>query len=245
VADWQVLNTRLTVFVGPDTTAPATLFRDVVGEDAESSTFQRAAATRIDTGILGDGTLTLQVQPIRIDWVYEPIGLMNGGPFATLGAFPAGAQPLLQLSDRWVRSNWFPSSQRIALGFILISLVPDRETGYRELAEFVDGVPTDPNATDFQYQVNHPRPSHAGVDGLRINQLAKWSVGAFQSMRVTIGPGTANQVLGPLQYHLRLELDINTAGEFAGPIPQDRIEDVVHELLEGANEVCQHGSRMR
>ena len=64
-------------------------------------------------------------------------------------------------------------------------------------------------------------------------------------MQVTIGPGTANQIRGPLQYHLRLELDINTAGEFAGPIPQDHIEDVAHELLEGAKEVCQHGSRMR
>lgn len=243
--DWQVLNARLTVFLAPDTTVPLTLFRDIVGEDPENSTFQRTISTRIETGPFADGTLSLQVQPMRIDWLHEPLGTMTEGPHPTLGAFPAGAEQLLQLGYRWVRSDRFPSSQRIAVGFVLISAVPDRETGYRELGKFVDGVPSDQNATDFQYQVNHPRPSRAGVDGLRINRLAKWSVGAFQSMRVTIGSGTATQILGPSQSHLRLELDINTPGEFAGPIPPDHIEAVVHDLLEGAEEVCQLGSRLR
>lgn len=241
--DWRMLSARLTVFVAPDTQVPATLWRDIVGEEPENSIFTRAVATKNDSGAFGDGTLNLQVQPMRIDWLHEASNVRpDGGMPPALGPFPAAAEPLLELGRRWLRSTWFPSTQRIALGFILISETPSRETGYEELRALIDAVPKGADATDFHYQVNRPRASRAGLDNLKVNRLSRWSVGAYQ--RVVVVGGATNPVVGPLQTHLRLELDINTAQDFEGLIPRDRIERVIDDLFEGANEIYKGGDHI-
>jgi len=127
----------------------------------------------------------------------------------------------------------------MALGFILISGVPDRATGYQELGKFVDGVPSSDDATDFLYQVNRPRASRAGVEGLHLNRLSKWSVGGHQVVTIT----AVRPTLGDLRYDLRLELDINTAPDFEGPIPQQKVESVIDDLLDGAREIAEQGNR--
>lgn len=234
---------RLTVFVTPDTVVPGTLWQDVVGEEPENSAVQRATATRSESGSFADGTLGLQVQPMRIDWVHEPVGLgSEGASPPTFGPFPGAAEPLLELGRRWVRSAWFPATQRIALGFVLISATPDRQAGYRELTRFIDAVPKGSDATDFQYQVNRPRPSRAGISGLRVNRLSKWSVGTYQ-MVVVVG-GSTNPTKGRIQAHLRLELDINTNPEYEGLIPRESIEGVLSDLFDGACEVYEHGDHL-
>jgi hypothetical protein len=83
--NWLVVNARLTVFVTPDTVVPQAFWQAVIGEEPETSIVQRAIATRIETGPFAEGKLTLQVQPIRIDWVHEPVGLGDGG--ATISAW--------------------------------------------------------------------------------------------------------------------------------------------------------------
>jgi hypothetical protein len=242
--DWQVLNARLSVFVTPDTTVPATLWRDLIGEEPESSTMQRALAMRTDTGSFADGTLNLHTLPMRIDWVYEPVAsfAIEGGLPPVLGPFPGSADPLIQLGHRWATSGWFPSTPRIALGLILISAVQDRDAGYRELAQFIDGVPDASDAQDFQYQVNRPRPSKSEIEGLRVNRLSKWSVGAFRQFAMQLG--TTAPSVGPSQVHLRLELDINTSEEFSGLIPRAGIESVVEDLLSGALEISERGNHL-
>jgi hypothetical protein len=241
--DWQMASARFTVFVAPDTIVPSTLWRDIVGEEPENSIVQRAVATKNENGPFAEGTLTLQVQPMRIDWVHEPSGMgSEGGLPPVLGVFPASAEPLLELGRRWAQSAWFPSAQRIAVGFVLISATPDRETGYGELRQFIDAVPNGTGATDFQYQVNRPRPSHAGIDGLRVNRLSKWSVGSYQLV-VVLG-GATNPTRGPLQTHLRLELDVSTTQDFVGLLPPERIESVISDLFDGAREVFEHGDHL-
>jgi hypothetical protein len=238
--EWLVANARLTVFVMPDAVVPPGLWQAIVGEEPETSVTQRASATRIETGPYAEGKLTLQVQPIRIDWVHEAAGMGDGGQSATLGIFPGAAEPLVQLAHRWVQSDRLPSTQRMALGFVLISPTPDRQTGYEELRQFIDGVPTAPDATDFSYQVNRPRSSATHIDGLRVNRLSKWSVGAYHF--VTLGAGL-HPIEGPLQPHLRLELDINTSADFQGLIPREAAVSVIDDLLGGAREICEHGNR--
>ena len=224
----------------PEFVAPTSLWRDCVGDDPETSTRKKLIATTIEIGALGEGKLTLQIQPMRVDWVYEApeIGSEHGLP-PVLGPFPEAAEPLLQLGRSWVGSDKFPETPRIALGLVLLSSTHDRMSGYKELAGFVDGVPKDPGATDFSYQVNLPRDSRASVDGLVINRLSKWSVGMYRLVAVTAGAAT--QVVTPEFVHLRLELDINTNASFDGPIPHDKIPKVLEDLCDGAKEICQHG----
>lgn len=239
--EWRVASARLTVFVAPDTVVPSTLWRDVVGEDPESSVVQRATATKTESGPFADGILTLQVQPMRVDWLQEPVGPATEGAPPVLGAFPDAAEPLVELGHRWARSTQFPSTQRVALGLILISDVSDRQIGYRELANFIDGVPESTDAVDFLYQVNRPRDSRAGIEGLYINRLSKWSVAEYRV--VIFAPAAASVATGALRYHLRLELDINTMAEFEGLIPQQKVDKVIDDLFEGAHEICEQGNR--
>jgi hypothetical protein len=239
--DWQLSNARLTAFVTPETVVPATLWRDMLGEEPETSSLQRATATRIETGSLGEGTLKLQIQPMRVDWLHEPLITQQGGA-PTFGRFPASVEPFLDFVRRWAATDSFPATSRLALGFTLLSATPDRATGYRELSELIDGVPT-PDATDFQYQVNRPRPSRTGIEGLQINRLSRWSVAAQGILAVHIGVGRPHPILTPLQYHLHLDLDINTNADFQEIIPQDRVPDLINDLFAGASEVSERGSR--
>jgi hypothetical protein len=176
---------------------------------------------------------------MRVDWVFEPTGPSSDGTAPTLGAFPAAAEPHIELMRRWARSAEFPTALRLAIGFVLTSETPDREHGYVELRQYVDGVP-EGGATDFLYQVNRPRQSRAGLDGLFVNRLSKWSVGSYQRIGIVDGhpvAGTARQT------HLRLEMDINTSPEYIGVIPNEQIDAVISDLLAGAAEVCERGSR--
>jgi len=239
---WQLLNARLTVFVAPNTVVPVTLWRDLVGEEPENSAQQRATLTRVETGPFADSTLRLQTQPMRIDWIQEPEGL---GPEVSLpqllGPFPAAAEALLKLGRRWASSGLFPSAQRLALGFVLVSPTPNREEGYRALEQFIDGVPNTPDAVDFQYQVNRPRSSGAGIEGIQVNRLSKWSVGAYQFLAVAPGPRPV-LLPTPLDHHLRLELDISTSADFQGVISAESAEAVIDDLFRAANEIGERGN---
>jgi hypothetical protein len=182
---------------------------------------------------------------MRIDWVYQPEGL--GPEFGLprlLGPFPAAAGRFLHLGRRWATSGKFPSATRLALGFILVSRTASRTVGYQELAEFIDGAPTSPDATDFQYQVNRPRESHTGIEGIVLNRLSKWSVGAYRVLNLAVAPDKSSPVLGTaLDLHLRLDLDISTNVDFQGVIPGERVEAVIDDLFAGALEICEHGNR--
>jgi hypothetical protein len=201
-------------------------------------------STKIESGPFADGILRMQIQPMRIDWAHEPppgLGQETAAP-PVLGPFPAAAESLLQLGRRWAGNGWFPATTRIALGCVAISPTSSREEGYQELAQFIDGVPNTPDATDFLYQVNRPRPSRAGVEGLQVNRLSKWMVGAYHLLGVA--PGGLVSDLTPRMIHLRLELDMSTSADFQGPIPRGRVEAILDDLLSAAREICQHGNHI-
>jgi hypothetical protein len=241
MSNWWIANARLTAFVAPDAIVPPTLWQAVLGEEPETTIVQREAALRIESGPFAEGKLTLQVQPIRIDWVHEPAGMGEGGQPVTLGRFPAAAEPLPQLGRQWIESEWFPSVQRMALGFVLTSPTRNNETGYGELRRFIDGVPSSPDAADFLYQVNRARPSRVGLNGIHVNRLSRWSVGAYQF--VALAPGSPHPIESPLQYHLRLELDISTSAHFRGLIPPEAAAGLIHDLFNGAQEISEQGNR--
>ncbi len=241
--DWQVLSCRLTVFVAPDTVVPEALWRLVLDQEPETSTFQRGTATKRDSGPFEQGTLTLQVQPMRIDWLFEADNrTSDDDAMAVVGSFPASAEAFLRLAHHWAQSELFPATQRLALGFVLVAETPDRQTGYDELSRLIDAVPRGTDATDFHYQVNRPRASRAGVDNLQVNRLSKWSVGAYQ--RVVLVSGARNATIGALKTHLRLELDINTSPDFEGLIPHERIDGVLDDLFAGACEIQEQGDHL-
>jgi hypothetical protein len=65
-------------------------------------------------------------------------------------------------------------------------------------------------------------------------------VGGFRAVVMSAGVPPS---LGEIHYHLRLELDINTSPEFVGTIPKERARDVFADLVQGATEISERGTR--
>jgi|GEM_PF-1843818 len=237
--EWGIDSVRFSVFTDPNFVVPPTLWRDCVGDEPETSTYQRANATKVEVGPFAEGRLTLQVQPMRVDWVHEPLVSLGQQGVSVLGPFPDAADPLLDLSRRWASSNSFPGTPRIALGLVVSSSTTDRASGYRELANLIEGVPTNPEASDFMYQVNIPRTAHVDIAGLKVNRLSKWGVALIRQFVVAGTAAPTTQVVAPDIHCLRLELDINTNPDFEGLLPRRRVTAIIDDLFDGAKEICE------
>jgi hypothetical protein len=243
--DWQLQSARITLFVTPETEVPSSLWKDLLSELPETSIVQRQTATRTEAGLFADGTLTLLVQPMRVDFAYEGVLALGSGAAPVVGQYPVALRPLMALMRDWISGpRWLPSIIRIALGLVLISPVATREQGYRELERFIDGVPNTPDARDFSYQVNRPRANRVGVDEPDINRLSKWSVGGFRSITLDPAVQRASAHLGSMSHHVRLELDINTSAEYYGTISRDLMNLFLDDLENGAAEIVEHGNRL-
>lgn len=236
--EWQVRSTRFTMFLHPEAKVAANLWQELTGQEPENSVVQKTLGLRQESGPFGDGKLTATVHAMRVDLVHDPADI---SPAATLGRFPEAASATISLVKRWVESGAMPASERLALGVILRAPVPDLRTGYNELRKYVSAVPQADDATDFLYQVNRPRAAGSGVQGLRINRLAKWSVSAWQTVMVA---GGSQMVGGPREFACNLELDINTAPESAGEFTVQQVPRILDDLLLGAGEVAEHGERL-
>ena len=235
---WQLQSVRFTAFVMPDVVLPSDLWASVVGGEPETSVYQRAIALRQETGAFLDGRATLNIQPARVDLLLEAAGLPGPTP-PTLGPFPDGVRSFIDAVRRWVRSEGFLPVRRLALGMVLVSPAATRELGHEQLREFIDAVPRG-EASDFLYQVNRWRRSTSGVENLLVNRLSKWSVTAVQLMM--LGAGMTN--LGVTHTFVNLELDLSSSAEFSGPIPRDRVEAVIDDLVAAAGEVATRGDRL-
>jgi hypothetical protein len=131
---------------------------------------------------------------------------------------------------------------RLAFGAVLLQPVDGLAEGYRLLSSYVQ-LQIDPeNTSDLLYQINRRRVSSSGITGLTINRLAKWSVLRLQRNLFMLSPGS------PVQSHTqseafacRLELDINTAPEFEGELPQAELPSLIQELVEMGREIAEQG----
>jgi hypothetical protein len=132
----------------------------------------------------------------------------------------------------------------MAFGSVLLHRENTKEAGYERLGHYIPVRPP-ADSSDFVYQINHPVMSGTGIANLRINRLTKWSTGVFRTVGFSIAFGrpTVAPVEHTAAYALRLELDINTAPDFAGPIPADRLVDVYKEFVHLGRGIAAEGLR--
>jgi len=128
---------------------------------------------------------------------------------------------------RWLAGC--PPLQRLAFGAVLTRPVDDLLTGYRQISDYLPFVQLDPeSSSDFSYQINRPRNSTV-ISGLRINRFSRWSV-------ARVFASTFDTQIG-----CRVELDINTAQEFQGELPQEKLPVIIQELVDLGKEIAENG----
>ena len=121
--------------------------------------------------------------------------------------------------------------------------VDNRKSGYELIANYLPNVKLDPiGSSDFLYQINRTRNSQLGISDLEINRLSKWSVVKRGLARIDILPEARVSLFPSSEtFSCRLELDVNTSGDYKNDIPSEKLADVFHELVDFAKEIALKG----
>lgn len=243
VDTWFVLQLRLTAFPSePMATQKRDWWAELFGGPAESTTIR--APTRTDEGKLDGHQLTFYGDLDRLQWTWTPFLNPASPPevLPTLGPFSRCIERFSETMEHWLATRC-PEVGRLALGVVLVQFTEaTHEACYRRLGAYLRSASPNPNSTDFIFRVNWRRPNRSSVDGLEINRLSEWSAIKWQlgvqsqspsgeTSRMPLGEGVACKV----------ELDINTGHEFHGPLPQDRLPAIWHELIDYATEIARDG----
>jgi hypothetical protein len=238
---WQAENLRLTAFINPaERIDPSTWWECLVGEAPETKLQKPKTGEQEEKGRFKKGYLALQVQPTRIDWrfssVLEQEKLLEA--FPTLGSFPEALRSFVELMTKWLKMC--PPIDRLAFGALLVLPVEDKRTGYRQLSALLPLEVDAEGSSDFTYSINRPRPSKSGIPNLKINRLSKWAFVVLRLAAVSVGRHVGHAPYdGPSA--CRLELDINTAAEFEGELPQEHILRIFDELVDLGQEIASKG----
>lgn len=236
LSDWQVELLRVTAFT-KDVVPPShcdELWNKVVGADAETVARKPALATYSASGPVGSASLTLNVNPGRIDWLLAPTGLE---PLfeAALGHFASQDD---ELGDRLMSWLQFPSITvtRLAIGEVVRLPVPTRVEAYKTLAKLLPKIAPDPSASrDFMYQINRPRESQV-IPGLVVNRLSKWA-----AMELKVGLMGTTKPSASMDF-VRLELDISTDKDSERDLSKDKkLDPLYRELARTCREIVTNG----
>jgi hypothetical protein len=246
VADWKTSILRITAFPPPDIKINAeSWWAATVGQEPEKKVSEIRLGRYVYEGPLEPGKLMLRIQPARIDWIFSPNEVPESevNETSTIGPYQETISIFHRTMNNWLNSDNHPAIMRIALGWILYMPVPSKEEGYRFLSSYVHEVNIDPvNTSDFLFQINKPRNSSSGVQGLKINRLTKWSVQRSIFTVFQFTPGSSpSQMVADTQFACRLELDINTSPDFSQPLPNDRLPSLLEEFINNGIEIIQKG----
>ena len=245
LAAWQSSTLRLTAFLGPTArVSENTWWADLIGKPPESRTIRQQKCEQNDQGPFEQGTIALNVNPARVDWLFLPKVDPETfeGNMPTVGSFPEVVDLFLKLMQRWLTPPMCPLIQRLAFGAILHQPTDRRPSGYALLNGYLPAVDVDPqNSSDLLYQINRPRQSKCGIKNLLINRVSKWSVASMQLIGIPADQAPSTKMLGPESFACHVELDINTDKEFQNDLPREQLSIIFQELVDLGKEIARDG----
>jgi hypothetical protein len=227
---WQVEALRFTLFYSSekDPSVPQDLFQRITGTAPESRMEKRQEKVIVEQGAWEDHQLTVQVQPERVDILFNAIQLVP--ELANAGEFEAVVPKFGQL----VLHDLGFTVTRIAFGATLLHPEKNHVSAYETLSKYLPNLPIDPASKEFVFQINRPRISKC-VDGLEINRLNSWSAVSVNFFTLK------SEISNPVRlFGAKLTLDINSAQDKAIP-DQKLLVPLSKELIEMGVEISQRG----
>jgi hypothetical protein len=243
VAEWLAQSYRLTAFPSPGSTyQPAGWWDGVTDTEPDETNANPKRGSSVTKGTYETRQLSLKTEPSRIDWELLPTLDEGTDGFQNLGSFVETVEIFSRIAARWLSRDDLPNLNRLALGIVLLRSETDRRVGYERISAYVP-VRIDPDSSDFLYQINLPKkPSALGIEGLLINRLSRWSIVLMKPFSLLVTGDTLSiGQPGEPQHAFRLELDINNAPTFEGPIPGNRLVELYRELADEARTIATNG----
>lgn len=243
---WQIESLRATAFPSPDVQFdPKDWWNSVLSEGPESQVDNMKLGTKTTQGTFKGNKLTLTVAPGRVDWNLAP-SVQSEQTLISSISLESPDEPFecfLELILKWLPLS--PVLNRIGLGARAMLQAESKAETYRLLQLYLPAVKLDENSSDLIYRINRPTDSKSGIDGLRINRISTW-----MSIMVSSGHflpdarvGIKAIDLGQRAHACRVDLDINTAGDFQGQLDHDQSALLFRELVESAREILRQGDR--
>jgi hypothetical protein len=243
--DWQAERLRVTAFPASSSLIEeVTWWAEMTNIQPEEITRRRSQGLFRQVGPFETGQLNLTIQPGRINWLFAPIegDERSIDDFPVLGSFENVLDMFLPLMRRWLELETRPMLNRLAFGAVLLYPVENRQIGYEQLDSFLPTIELDTEGvSDFQYQINRPRPSNTQIEGLEINRLSKWSVAATRQVHVQMRGDSVGGLSGNELSACRLELDMNTSQYFQGELVPNQLPEVFDELINLGREIVRRG----
>jgi hypothetical protein len=244
---WQAQYLRLIAFpIQPAFERSREWWRELTGNDPQTSTEKRQRLEREDSGSSNGINLSLAVDLVRVQWTasvaVDPENLPEGIP--AIGNFLERRDWFRDLMEQWLAGMGQPV-KRLSFAASIVLPTESRQDAYGLLDRYLRCVDVDPNSTDFLYRVNRALPFSTVVDGLVINRLVAWAALLVMHYR-QIMTGHALQAPERVRQGLHgvlLELDVNTAAERHDAIPQDRLAPLFAELTDLARDLARDGDR--
>jgi hypothetical protein len=249
--NWSAESLRLTAFLAPSAEVKAEgWWAATAGSEPESRTVKPSRGELVETGSYLENSLTLSVQPGRIDWVLAPSQAQFENfeiELKLVGRFPEVADAFGHAMSAWLKNC--PPVVRLAYGLVLLERVDTKEEGYHQLSKYLHSIKIDADSQDLFYQVNRPKLLSAGKENLKFNRLSKWSVMAFQPVRLgfgvgsppTVGPATIFAPPDSTVYACRLELDLSTPGDRQNELAHDELRTIFAQLIAIGSEIANRG----
>jgi hypothetical protein len=218
-------------------------WQELTGAEPENVLEKRQKQEREESGVFQGAVLSLSFDLLRIQWAVSPrldVENLPGGQLPPcLGSFIERQAWFRALMERWLPHC--PAVHRLAFTASLLQPVPDQPAGYRMLDRYLRWVEIDPQSSEFLYRINR-RANSAIVQGMGINRLSTWLVAKFAVLMRIVEGGHPEQQIEPTEtFACAMELDINTAPEFRGPLPHADLPRIFAELVAAAVEIATRG----
>ncbi len=238
VSQWQAQTLRVTAFPSPSAkTIEPKWWSELLGAEPETRNIRPSRGELIEQGPFDKGILTLQVLPIRIDWILAlKVDVTSDELFLpSIGPFPELGDKFIKLMAEWLRLASAPSLQRLAFGAVLHQPVEGKDEGYKLLSKYLPSIELSADSRDFHYQINRPQKSKVPeMTTHSINCLSKWaSVSLTRGIiQYHAGEMTGARALEETTYACSLELDMSTPADFKGELPKQVLVQSLRELYE-------------
>jgi hypothetical protein len=242
---WRAQILRLIAFPrDPQFATQQDWWRGLTGVDPENVLLKPQKQEKEASGPFQGAVLTLNIDLLRVQWAAAPgldaesINLDEQLP--VLGPFLEKKDWFRALMDQWLPHC--PPIHRLAFTASLLQPVENRQAGYRMLDRYLRWVEIDPESSEFLYRINRRRPSGTGIPGLVLNRLSTWVVARFAVLVKIVGGGHPEQQIQPTEkFACAVELDINTAPDFQGPLPHADLPRVFAELVDAGVAIATRG----
>jgi hypothetical protein len=236
---WIANSLRMTAILSPAAQLPKhSLWEELIGQPPENVTSQPRTGVQQEEGSFGGGTLSVIVQPARVDWVLAVNNNQaTNSPIPSIGSFVDLLDLFANKMTDWLENS--PPIQRLAFGSVLLLPMDDESSARQQLFAYLPLNPQNfENAQEFLYQINRPRSSISGISNLLINRLSKWSVIRWRT--INFSPNISGYSQSPEGLSCCIELDINTSPDYQEDLPKEKLLQIF-QLVDLGKEIVREG----